>query len=62
MKPAVLFHTHGLGPFDFSEIGVGDLLPIDAPAARRGCCYAPRSISPNRDLAPSEVSLKSLRH
>lgn len=36
MKQVVLFHTHGLGRFDFSDIVASDLARIDELAGRRG--------------------------
>jgi hypothetical protein len=35
MKQMVLFHTHGLGRFDFSDLKVGDLIQIDKLAEQR---------------------------
>lgn len=41
MREVVLFHTHGLGPFDFSNICDGDLSAINDLAERRSAYLCP---------------------
>jgi len=41
MNQTVLFHTHGLGKFDFSKIAVSDLAQVDELAARRNALLCP---------------------
>ena len=41
MQQAVLFHTHGLGPFDFSTLAASDLLRVDSLAAERNVLVCP---------------------
>lgn len=41
MDDVILFHTHGLGPFDFSELTIQDLDGVDSLAGRRSAVLCP---------------------
>jgi hypothetical protein len=52
MNEVVLFHTHGLGPFDFSAMGRDDLHPLDRLAAARSAYLCPTIFLKLGDMRP----------
>ena len=59
MTDAVLFHTHGLGKFDFSNMSISDLFEIDDLAAKRSVFLCPTIFLSKNNIHSFSILLKS---